>query len=84
MSQPKKKNIPDLTSSIKKLHVYCQEGNLPMIKEILEKNPSLVNAHNDAGNPPLTIAIKSNFPHVYRYLLQFKPNLDLPNNVTVG
>jgi len=80
----KPKNHIDLLSAIKKLHVYCQEGNLPLITELLEKNPEILNSQNEAGNSALIISLKFGHLHLFRYFIDSFPNdldLNLKNNV---
>ncbi len=84
MSSAKKMRAQqDQSATIKKLHVFCQEGNIAMVKDILDRHLHLVNVPNDAGNPPLTIAIKCGHPQLVKYVLQFNPDVNLKNNVTI-
>ena len=72
-SQKQKLQV-DLSSTAKKLHVFCQEGNLAMARDILEKAPAVVNHPNDAGNSPLMVCLKFGHAYLIRLLLQAYPD----------
>ena len=71
----------------KSLHVYCEEGDISKVEEILKSDPELINCPNFSGNPPLSIAIKYSNIRVVKTLLQnYSSDLDIDfrNNVFIN
>ena len=54
----------------KKLYISCHEGNLAVLKSIIEGQPTILNLPNEDGNTPLLIALKNNQMLVVQELLQ--------------
>ena len=67
---------------MKKLFVAIRQGDLQLVKEILEKNPKLINCtakqppKKDDGQSPLQVAIKSGNLHIADYLIDFWADLN--------
>lgn len=61
------------------LHIACEEGNLLIVKFLVE-NGALLNTKDCLGNTPLHDAVKEGNLNIVRYLIKNKANLNVYNN----
>ena len=62
------------------IHTAASVGNVARVGELLEKNPSLVNARDASGNTPLHCAIGYFELGVVEKLLAHRANVNAPDN----
>ncbi|EAY09003.1 hypothetical protein TVAG_073690 [Trichomonas vaginalis G3] len=59
---------------------YCEVGKVEIIKDLLSKNPGLINERNDYGDYPIHKAVWNDHPDVVKVLLDYKSDPNAMDN----
>ncbi len=62
-----------------KLHSSIRNGELEIVKELIEKDISIINTPNHLGSSPLTVAASLNQIEISNYLIDQNADLDIAN-----
>lgn len=70
--------VTDNESSNDLLMIAARQGNLPIVKKLIDANVD-VNKQNNFGNTALIFAVSKNHSDVVKYLIKKKADLDIQN-----
>jgi ankyrin repeat protein len=63
------------------LKLETRERNYPKIIDLLENDPTLIDAQDDNGNTPLHLAIFDNDKYLVLFFCLWRPDFTVPNNL---